>query len=66
VAQLARKFPGKVLLVDTAGAPGSKAEPAIEWLGNIGHVSAGSRALHVHVAKDEDVMFTLKKADAGN
>ena len=64
VAQLARKFAGKVLLVDTAAAPGSKAEPAIEWLGNIGHVSAGSRALQLHVSKDEDVMFTLKKAGA--
>lgn len=66
VAQLAHKFAGKVLLVDTAAAPGSKAEPAIEWLGNIGHVSAGSRALQVHVAKDDDVMFTLKKADRGD
>ncbi|MCC6071423.1 hypothetical protein ACFSQU_17940 [Massilia sp. GCM10020059] len=64
VAQLARKFRGKVLLVDTVAAPGSKAEPVIEWQENIGHVSAGSRALEVHVSKDEDVLFTLKKADA--
>lgn len=64
VAQLARKFPGKVLLVDTVAAPGSKAEPVIEWQENIGHVSAGSRALEVHVSKDEEVLFTLKKADA--
>ena len=65
VAQLARKFAGKVLLVDTVAAPGSKAEPEIEWQGNIGHVSAGSRALEVHVSKDEDVQFTLKSADSG-
>ena len=65
VAQLARKFAGKVLLVDTVAARGSKAEPAIEWQGNIGHVSAGSRALEVHVSKDEDVEFSLKSADSG-
>ncbi len=64
VAQLARKFKGKVLLVDTAAAPGSKAEPSIEWQDNVGHVSAGSRALEVHVSKGEEVVFTLKKADA--
>ena len=64
VAQLARRFPGKVLLVDTAAAPGNKAEPVIEWQDNVGHVSAGSRALEVHVSKDEETVFTLKKADA--
>lgn len=64
VAQLARKFRRKVLLVDTVAAPGSKARPVIEWQGNIGHVSAGSRALEVRVSKDEEVVFTLKTADA--
>ena len=64
VAQLARKFAGKVLLVDSVAAPGSKAEPAIAWQENIGHVSAGSRALEVHVSRDEDVQFSLKNADA--
>lgn len=64
VAQLARKFAGKVLLVDSVAAPGSKAEPAIEWHGNVGHVSAGARALEVHVSRDEDVHFSLKNADA--
>jgi hypothetical protein len=64
VAQLARKFPGKVLLVDTAAASGSKSKPVIEWRDNVGHVSAGSRALEVHVAKNEEVVFTLKKADS--
>lgn len=64
VAQLARKFAGKVLLVDTAAASGSKAEPVIAWVENIGHVSAGARALEVHVSKDEDIAFTLKKAEA--
>lgn len=64
VAQLASKFAGKVLLVDTVAAPGSKAEPAIEWHENVGHVSAGSRALEVHVSRDVDVQFSLKNADA--
>lgn len=64
VAQLARRFPGKVLLVDTAAAPGSKAKPVIAWQDNVGHVSAGSRALEVYVSKNEEVVFSLKNADA--
>lgn len=63
VAQLARKFSGKVLLIDTDAAPGSRAEPAIEWVRNIGHISAGSQALEVTVTTDKDVAFDLKLAD---
>lgn len=63
VVQLAQKFPGKVLLVDTAEPP-PKTGPAIEWNGNLGHVSVGSSVLEVRVSKDADTMFTLNKAVA--
>ncbi|RJG11529.1 hypothetical protein [Massilia cavernae] len=65
VAQLAEKFAGKVLLIDTA-APPNGAAPSIEWHGNMGHVSVGSRAVEVRVAKDSEAVFTLKKADSEN
>ncbi|MGZ8291327.1 MAG: hypothetical protein ACXW2U_14835 [Telluria sp.] len=63
VAQLAEKFKGKVLLVDSA-APPKDAAPAIEWHGNLGHVSVGSRAVEVRVSQEAESMFTLKKADS--
>lgn len=62
VAQLARKFKGKVLLIDT-DAPEKGAEAAIAWEGNVGHVSVGARALEVRVSKDREQLFEVRKAD---
>lgn len=62
IAALAQKFNGKVLLVDTAPAP-NPAEPAIEWVANLGHVSLGSGAVEVRVTPGSATLFTLKSAD---
>ena len=59
VLALAQKFPGKVLLVDTAGqAKGVK--PAIEWRGNLGHLSTGTRPLEVAVNPAAKTLFRLE------
>lgn len=61
IGALAKTFPGKVLLIDTAAASGG--QPAIAWRANLGHVSVGSGALEVQVAPGAAALFTLKKAD---
>lgn len=58
---LAQKFEGKVLLVDSAALP-KKAKPAIEWRGNVGHVSVGGEAVEISVTPGEKALFTLKDA----
>lgn len=65
VAALARKFPGKVLLVDSAPlARGVK--PAIEWRGNLGHLSVGQEAIEVAVDPAARTLFTVETVkDAG-
>lgn len=60
---LAQKFPGKVLLIDTAARAGG-AGPAIEWRANLGHLSLGSDALQVRVAPGTANLFTVKDARA--
>jgi hypothetical protein len=62
IATLAQKFPGKVLLIDTA-AVNSDAKPTIEWRGNLGHLSLGSGAVEVKVTPGAAAPFSLKKAD---
>jgi len=61
VQLLAQKFDGKVLLIDSAALPG-KARPAIEWRGNVGHVSVGGEAVEVNVTPGEKALFSLKDA----
>jgi hypothetical protein len=61
IAALAQKFPGKVLLIDTDAARKGVA-PAIEWRGNLGHLSLGSGAVEVKVSPAAAVPFTLKDA----
>jgi hypothetical protein len=58
---LAQKFEGKVLLVDSAALP-KKAKPAIEWRGNVGHVSVGGEAVEITVTPGEKALFRLKDA----
>ena len=59
VMVLAQKFPGKVLLVDTARlAKGVK--PTIEWRANVGHLSTGAGAVEVAVAPGSKTVFELQ------
>jgi hypothetical protein len=58
IVTLAKNFSGKVLLIDAAKVPNG-IEPAIAWRENIGHVSVGSRVMHVTVRPDGEPMFEL-------
>ena len=58
IVTLAKKFDGKVLLIDTAKVPNGT-EPAIAWRENVGHVSVGSRVMHVDVTPGAEQMFRL-------
>ena len=58
IMTLARKFDGKVLLIDTAAVPNG-IEPAIAWRENVGHISVGSRVMHVDVTPSAEPMFRI-------
>ncbi len=58
IVMLATKYDGKVLLIDTAKVPNG-VEPAIAWRDNLGHVSVGSRVMHVDVMPGAEPMFRL-------
>jgi hypothetical protein len=61
VLALAQKFPGKVLLVDSARPP-KGARPAIEWRGNVGHLSVGAQAVEVEADPASKDLFKVEKA----
>ena len=58
VQMRAAKFPGQVLVVDSAGLA-KEAKPAIAWQGNVGHLSVGAHAVEVRVAEDGKNVFSL-------
>lgn len=60
VLTLAQKFPGKVLLVDSARLP-KGAKPAIEWRGNVGHLSVGAQAVEVEEDPALKGLFKVEK-----
>jgi hypothetical protein len=60
IVSLAAQYSGKVLLIDT-GAVANGSEPVIAWRGNLGHVSIGSRAVHVHVTPKAEPVFRLEQ-----
>ncbi|MGB9109753.1 MAG: hypothetical protein WCC39_13805 [Telluria sp.] len=63
VLALAQKFPGKVLLVDSA--PLTKGGmPAIEWRGNLGHLSVGQDEVEVAVDPAGKTLFKVADADS--
>jgi hypothetical protein len=61
VLALAHKFPGKVLLIDSA-RPAKGATPAIDWRGNTGHLSVGALAVEVEVNPARKSLFEVEKA----
>jgi hypothetical protein len=65
VLLLAQKFPGKVLLVDNA-PPAKPGVPAVEWRGNLGHLSTGGRTLEVEVDDGAKPTFTVRGGVRGN
>ena len=50
-----------MLLVDTDGTAARK-PAAIDWRGNLGHLSLGSQAVEVMVTPEQRAMFTLQGA----
>jgi len=60
VLALAQKFPGKVLLVDSARLP-KGAKPAIEWRENVGHLSVGAQAVEVEADPALKDLFKVEK-----
>jgi hypothetical protein len=58
IMTLAQKFTGKVLLVDGTRL-GRGVQPAIEWRGNVGHLSAGADALEVVVDPASKTLFRV-------
>ena len=61
VLGLAKRFKGKVLLIDGAGLP-KGAKPAIEWRGNVGNLSVGPGAMEITVTTEGAPTFKLKDA----
>lgn len=62
VLALAQKFPGKVLLVDSA-PPARGSKPAIEWRGNLGHLSVGQDEVEVAVDPAGKTLFKVADVD---
>ena len=60
IVNMAAKFTGKVLLVDTAPVANGS-EPVIAWRANLGHVSIGSRVVHVHVTPQSEPLFRIEQ-----
>ncbi|MES2318930.1 MAG: hypothetical protein V4631_15730 [Pseudomonadota bacterium] len=60
IVALAAQFPGKVLLIDTAPVANGS-EPVIAWRDNLGHVSIGARAVHVHVTPKAETLFRIEQ-----
>ncbi len=58
ILALAQKFKGKVLLVDSAAH--GKATPAIDWHGNLGHISIDGASIEVAVRPGTRQIFTLQ------
>lgn len=61
VQALAKKFDGKVLLVDSGTLAKGK-KPEIEWRGNLGHLSVDAEAVEVEVKPDSKTLFVVKDA----
>jgi hypothetical protein len=60
IVTLAQKFKGKVLMIDSATH--AKATPAIEWHGNLGHLSVENGAIEVAVHPGAKELFKLQDA----
>ena len=64
IKALAEKFKGKVLLVDTQTGSSGWTEPAIDWRGNVGHLSVAAEWAEVRVNPDTATLFSTKGGGA--
>jgi hypothetical protein len=67
IKAMAEKFKGKVLLIDaqnSAAAATTGGEPAIQWRGNVGHLSLGAEWAEVRVAPGAATLFSIKGGGA--
>ncbi len=62
IKAMAEQFKGKVLLIDTQS--GSATEPAINWHGNVGHLSLAAEWVQVRVTPGAPALFTVKSSNA--
>lgn len=60
IVTLAQKFKGKLLMIDSATH--ARATPAIEWHGNLGHLSVENGAIEVAVHPGAKELFKLQDA----
>jgi hypothetical protein len=56
LAALAQKFPGKVLLVDSAST-----DAAITWRHNVGRIGVGSKPVEIKVSPGLPNLFSIKE-----
>ncbi|NYE61224.1 hypothetical protein FHW58_002431 [Duganella sp. 1224] len=65
---MAEKYKGTVLLIDAQplapASPAAHAEPAIQWRGNVGHVTMTTDWAEVHVAPGAAPLFSIKGGSA--
>jgi hypothetical protein len=65
IRSMAEKYKGTVLLIDAQPvAPGAHPEPAIQWRGNVGHVTMTSDWAEVHVTPGAAALFSIKGGSA--
>ena len=62
IKAMAEQFKGKVLLIDAQGGPA--VEPAINWRGNVGHLSLAAEWIQVRVTPGAATLFTIKGGNA--
>lgn len=70
IRSMAEKYKGTVLLIDSqpvqAAAAGTHNEPAIQWRGNVGHVTMTSDWAEVHVTPGAAALFSIKGGSAAS
>jgi hypothetical protein len=64
IRAMAEKFKGEVLLIDTQGGASAGTEAAINWRGNVGHLSLAAEWTEVRVAPGTTTLFALKGGGA--
>jgi len=64
IQAMAEKFKGTVLLIDAQKNAAAGTEAAIQWRGNVGHLSLGAEWAEVRVAPGAATLFSIKGVGA--